>query len=1345
MSNEPKNGEALEAFLCGLAELTVNSKPHINFLTMIAENNSYQAEAIVKAVNDRLKTTLCSTKLPILYLIDSILKNVGKEYITYFSTVLVNNFANIYAEVDASTKQLMGILRQTWNGIISPTDLSKLDIQVHTIDQQWQLPTDLKNTTIKILLNPNFLPQKFPSADSIEEKTPKPNQELSDEVDEAEILREQLLLEKKKRELSKLKMQVEKSIPENKNEQRPSSGGKMKGSSEAPIIIDLEPSDSQVDSTTVDRSPDLPTLDESPEMQPSVSTESLPLDKPSPDKQISGKLLELLTDLISKQNTKLKINENHQAEKPKGEEFCNEMVRPSGRYSGRNARRRSYKSSHKYRYPRNRSVESRNSYKYSSGRDEKNKSRYINKKCVPDSKLAPKDSPGDQSLPSSRANEDLSQSKGHAPKVSTSCKDCLDSSLSSSRHSPATQTSSEIILCESACSVLSSHNGGNHFYEQRQAFISQAQPPVDMYVNSGPVNERKFNHNSRESKKALLPTPRIPAMIFESPEPVCSTQSQSILSFQKIQIETNSFGMCHSTEQFSCTSSKKNEVVEIKLQKEIDYNHGFRCPENKLAIEHSNTSHQIRNNQSLFPPSRWYPYPSSPVNAESIPKQPLVNACLDDPLFSLPPASNFVLEKIAQDTVKTILVDNVTKKVHFYGEVAVIDSGENNPREITFKPGEAAISVNNVVVHTAFHHAGKEVFVRGKIFRVRLGAPTRELYVNDEAFQCQFNFPPEQIQLSCGEVLTVQLFSEATPLVQLGATRRDLVAGHVTLTIDGTLSLRILLHAKPQRFDIDGIPHILKFADALQTVIINDCAVNLKFGGHPILISVGGVKHELQLSNLPFDVNPGDVNINSMAQTGSEPYITPNDLCHEPLMPKVPCIKSNTCGREKRKQKFTTGDLAKKRKMASPPHTRMQNVCGESKSSEIPGIGEDSPAYYPNTNIHTLFQSLCEVGLLIPKNQLNCAEKVQSSDVEVHLVDFKDLLSLKRKQPGLVEILYSGLQCSSCGARFPAEMTEMYRQHLDWHFQQNHKVRYSTKCQSRLWYCSKQVWIQSEGHEVTVDIEDEPTSKECQSSSGENTSVPSHGYPPGAVCEMCGDVFDEFFDEDKDEWHLSHCLLFEKKLYHPACFNDHQASSKVASIEDSQLLLKDDTTTVNQTEICEDISKMGTDSADLVSETEGNQAQDESLEAEEKERTISDADKTGSPVLGGEEEPSEGDIKVDFLSSTKPSDDENTIEINNIKTNTVELNSDCEEAGTSSYPCITPTEIHVLTPADVCDNSTVVLEASLPNDNENKVLSLLENGSELSVCLKPKLIGRKLSHLPPASKGSEVSSLCSLS
>jgi len=67
------------------------------------------------------------------------------------------------------------------------------------------------------------------------------------------------------------------------------------------------------------------------------------------------------------------------------------------------------------------------------------------------------------------------------------------------------------------------------------------------------------------------------------------------------------------------------------------------------------------------------------------------------------------------------------------------------------------------------------------------------------------------------------------------------------------------------------------------------------------------------------------------------------------------------------------------------------------------------------------------------------------------------------EQPAIVSMLYSGIQCSSCGVRFPPEQTVKYSQHLDWHFRQNRRDKDSQrKPQSRKWYYDVSDWIQFE-------------------------------------------------------------------------------------------------------------------------------------------------------------------------------------------------------------------------------------------------------------------------------------------
>lgn len=80
-----------------------------------------------------------------------------------------------------------------------------------------------------------------------------------------------------------------------------------------------------------------------------------------------------------------------------------------------------------------------------------------------------------------------------------------------------------------------------------------------------------------------------------------------------------------------------------------------------------------------------------------------------------------------------------------------------------------------------------------------------------------------------GKVFVVKLEGPA-PQVKIGLIRRDdLCAGKINLIIDARAMLPVFLDAKPQRFDIEGKPHVLKFADSLRTVLINGKSFKVNF------------------------------------------------------------------------------------------------------------------------------------------------------------------------------------------------------------------------------------------------------------------------------------------------------------------------------------------------------------------------------------------------------------------------------------------------------------------------------------------------------------------------------------
>jgi len=195
-------------------------------------------------------------------------------------------------------------------------------------------------------------------------------------------------------------------------------------------------------------------------------------------------------------------------------------------------------------------------------------------------------------------------------------------------------------------------------------------------------------------------------------------------------------------------------------------------------------------------------------------------------------------------------------------------------------------------------------------------------------------------------------------------------------------------------------------------------------------------------------------------------------------------------------------------------------------------------------------------------------------------------------------MLYSGMQCGSCGLRFPADQTQRYSSHLDWHFRQNRRDKgAANKPKSRKWYvfsnrlfqcmsyfilvfdfshfisryCNKADWIQFEETETAdskrlnwfeaikeKEMDNERNSDDMnsyvnfksgitvqrkitlflQKCSEEHTSVPVGSSAVENKCFICHEDLDQFFHEESEEWHLKDAVRFEGITYHRLCYRD---------------------------------------------------------------------------------------------------------------------------------------------------------------------------------------------------------------
>ncbi|KAF2243262.1 hypothetical protein BU26DRAFT_437074 [Trematosphaeria pertusa] len=108
------SAEVAADFRDALQDLKINSRPEISNLTIIAKENTEHAQAISLELENHIRTTRPEWKLPALYVLDSIVKNVGTPYTVYLGRNLYRTFMDAYLVMDQHTRKAMEGLLKTW-------------------------------------------------------------------------------------------------------------------------------------------------------------------------------------------------------------------------------------------------------------------------------------------------------------------------------------------------------------------------------------------------------------------------------------------------------------------------------------------------------------------------------------------------------------------------------------------------------------------------------------------------------------------------------------------------------------------------------------------------------------------------------------------------------------------------------------------------------------------------------------------------------------------------------------------------------------------------------------------------------------------------------------------------------------------------------------------------------------------------------------------------------------------------------------------------------------------------------------------------------------------------------
>ncbi|KAF2660164.1 hypothetical protein K491DRAFT_674945 [Lophiostoma macrostomum CBS 122681] len=134
--------EVAADFKDALLDLKVNSRPEISNLTIIAKENTEHAEAISRELENHIRTIRPEWKLPALYVLDSIVKNVGTPYTVYLGRNLYRTFMDAYTLMDPGNRRAMEGLLRTWKQPV-PESLDKRPVFDSNVTR------DIENALIK--------------------------------------------------------------------------------------------------------------------------------------------------------------------------------------------------------------------------------------------------------------------------------------------------------------------------------------------------------------------------------------------------------------------------------------------------------------------------------------------------------------------------------------------------------------------------------------------------------------------------------------------------------------------------------------------------------------------------------------------------------------------------------------------------------------------------------------------------------------------------------------------------------------------------------------------------------------------------------------------------------------------------------------------------------------------------------------------------------------------------------------------------------------------------------------------------------------------------------------------
>lgn len=135
--------DAASEYRLALENLKDNNKMQINLMTILADDYNSSSKDIVEVIAQQIKKVPPVQKLPVMYVMDSILKNLtgAGNYKEHIEKSIHDVFVHVFETGDERTRLALHKLRQTWNDYFKASTLYKIDLAVHAIDPAWPIVT----------------------------------------------------------------------------------------------------------------------------------------------------------------------------------------------------------------------------------------------------------------------------------------------------------------------------------------------------------------------------------------------------------------------------------------------------------------------------------------------------------------------------------------------------------------------------------------------------------------------------------------------------------------------------------------------------------------------------------------------------------------------------------------------------------------------------------------------------------------------------------------------------------------------------------------------------------------------------------------------------------------------------------------------------------------------------------------------------------------------------------------------------------------------------------------------------------------------------------------------------